>query len=134
MCGCTASSIVLPKYPNCRMQDISILAPVKLLSGEYSFPFITIRGPLNVYSLPGFSFSAMLSLCSAELQVPAGGPGFVGSVLIILSLHNQLSKKLMSPRASCYVLDALRICTRNSRTAETTQYPAGTEYTGMAEH
>lgn len=40
----------------------------------------------------------------------------------------------MSPRASCYVFDALRICTRNSLTVETSQCPAGTEYTGMAEH
>lgn len=76
----------------------------------------------------------MLSLCSAVLQVPTGGPEIVGSVSAILSLHNQLSKKFMSPRASCYILDALRICTRNPLTAETSQYPAGTEYIGMAEH
>lgn len=41
---------------------------------------------------------------------------------------------LMSPRASCYFLDALRIYTRNPCTAETSQYPAGTEYIGMAEY
>lgn len=40
----------------------------------------------------------------------------------------------MSPGAPCYVLDALRIYTRNPRDAETSQYPAGTEYVGMAEY
>lgn len=66
--------------------------------------------------------------------MPVHGPGFIGSVLIILFLHNQLSKKLVSPGASCYILDALRIYTRNPLTAETSQYPAGTKYIGMAEH
>lgn len=136
MCGCTTSYIVSPKYPDHRMQDISILRPVRLLPGEYNFPFVTIRGPapLNIYSLSGFPFSAMLSHCSAVLQVPAGGPGFVRSVLITLSLQNQLSKKLMSPSVSCYVLHALKIYTRKPLIAETSQYPAGTEYIGMAEH
>lgn len=66
--------------------------------------------------------------------MPAGGHGFVGSVLITLSLHNQLSKKFMSPSVSCCVLHVLRIYTRNPLIAETSQYPAGTEYIGMAEH
>lgn len=39
----------------------------------------------------------------------------------------------MSPGVS-YVLDALRIYTRDLLTAETSQYLAGTEYTGMPEH
>lgn len=40
----------------------------------------------------------------------------------------------MCPSLSCCVLGALRIDTRDLLVAETSQYPAGTEYIGTAEH